>query len=348
MNIHHSFYQLTPDTILNAVESLGYETTGRYFVLNSVENRVYDIETAKAGRIVVKFYRPGKWNEKQILEEHAFLNELAEEEIPVLAPIAIGGKTLFEWGGIYFAIWPLRNGRIVEEIQADDLERVGALLGRIHSVGKRSQIVRRPSLDIPSYGLSSLQYILDKKLILNAALADRYEKNARSAFQVFESLIKEYKIPSQRIHGDCHKGNLLISSDGFSILDFDDFLHGPIVQDFWMLLPFGESDRRHEFFDFFSGYCMFADFDENWLKLIEPLRIIRFIHYAAWIGKRWEDPSFPSLFPHFGTEEYWLKETLDLENANRDLDEANPTPSTSKENEEPEMTNKDFFWDWEN
>lgn len=162
MNIHHSFYQLTPDTILNAVESLGYETTGRYFVLNSVENRVYDIETTKAGRIVVKFYRPGKWNDKQILEEHAFLNELSEEEIPVLAPIAIEGKTLFEWEGIYFAIWPLRNGRIVEEIQSNDLERVGALLGRIHSIGKRSKIQSRPSLDIPSYGQTALQYILEK------------------------------------------------------------------------------------------------------------------------------------------------------------------------------------------
>ncbi|XDD44787.1 serine/threonine protein kinase (plasmid) [Leptospira sp. WS60.C2] len=347
MNIHHSFYQLTPDTILNAIESLGYETTGRYFVLNSVENRVYDIETAKAGRIVVKFYRPGKWNQKQILEEHAFLQELAGEEIPVLAPIVIDGKTLFEWEGIYFAIWPLRNGRIVEEIQSNDLERVGALLGRIHSVGKRSQIKSRPTLDIPSYGLTALQYILDKKLITNSALAERYEKNARNAFAIFESLTNEYQIPSQRIHGDCHKGNLLISPDGFSILDFDDFLHGPIVQDFWMLLPFGEADRKHEFFDFFAGYCMFADFDENWLKLIEPLRIIRFIHYAAWIGKRWEDPSFPSLFPHFGTEEYWLKETLDLENANRDLDDANPAPTAPKENAEPEMTNKDFFWDWD-
>ncbi|XDD48597.1 serine/threonine protein kinase (plasmid) [Leptospira sp. WS39.C2] len=348
MNINHSFYQLTPDTILNALESIGYETTGRYYVLNSVENRVYDVETSNAGRIVVKFYRPGKWDYHQIMEEHSFLNELALEEIPVLSPTSINEKSIFDWNGIYFAVWPLRNGRIVEEIQQNDLERVGALLGRIHSVGKRGNIQNRPTLDIPNYGLLSLNYILENKFIKNVSLANEYQRDALNAFSIFESLVKEYQIPFQRIHGDCHKGNILISPDGFSILDFDDFLNGPIVQDFWMLLPFGEMDRKNDLFDFFVGYTMFADFDENWLKLIEPLRIIRFIHYAAWIGKRWEDPSFPSLFPHFGTEEYWLKETLDLKNANRDLEETNISPSTKNGEVEPEMTNKDFFWDWEN
>ncbi|MBM9590574.1 serine/threonine protein kinase [Leptospira sp. 201903075] len=348
MDINHSFYQLTPDTILNALESLGYEPTGRFYPLNSVENRVYDIETSNSGRIVVKFYRPGKWTYDEILEEHQFLEELSLEEIPVLTPITIKGKTLFEWLGIYFAIWPLRNGRIVEEIAGGDLERVGALLGRIHSVGMRSSSIHRPILDIPSYGLESLNFILEKKLIPNNALAERYKTTALRAFEIFESLVKEYQIPFQRIHGDCHKGNLLVSPEGYSILDFDDFLTGPIVQDFWMLLPLGESDRKNDVFQFLQGYTMFAEFDENWLQLVEPLRIVRYIHYAAWIAKRWQDPSFPSLFPHFGTEEYWLKETLDLESAKKDLEDQSFEGSPNATDTEPEMTNKDFFWDWEN
>lgn len=348
MDINHSFYQLTPDTILNSLESLGYEPTGRFYPLNSVENRVYDIETANAGRIVVKFYRPGKWTRDEILEEHRFLQELISEEIPVLTPIAIEGKTLFEWSGIFFAIWPLRNGRIVEEISGPDLERVGALLGRIHAVGKRSSSIHRPILDIPSYGLKSLNFILDKHLIPNSALAERYKTTALRSFEIFESLVNEFQIPFQRIHGDCHKGNLLVSQEGYSILDFDDFLTGPIVQDFWMLLPLGESDRRNDLFQFLQGYTMFSDFDENWLQLVEPLRIIRYIHYAAWITKRWEDPSFPSLFPHFGTEEYWLKETLDLESAKKDLEAQSLEITNNQVDSEPEMTNKDFFWDWEN
>ncbi|TGL85274.1 serine/threonine protein kinase [Leptospira congkakensis] len=348
MDINHSFYQLTPDSILNAIESLGYEPTGRFYPLNSVENRVYDIETSNFGRIVVKFYRPGKWSYSEVLEEHQFLSELSSEEIPVLTPITIQGKTLFEWSGIYFAIWPLRNGRIVEEIAGGDLERVGALLGRIHSIGKRTNSKNRPVLDIPSYGLKSLNFILDKKLIPNNNLAERYKSTALRSFEIFESLVKEYQIPFQRIHGDCHKGNLLISQEGFSILDFDDFQTGPIVQDFWMLLPLGEKDRQNDLFQFLQGYTMFADFDENWLQLVEPLRIVRYVHYAAWIAKRWEDPSFPSLFPHFGSEEYWLKETLDLESAKRDLEEQSFEGMSNPNDSEPEMTNKDFFWDWEN
>ncbi|PJZ43823.1 serine/threonine protein kinase [Leptospira brenneri] len=348
MDINHSFYQLTPDSILNAIESLGYETTGRFYPLNSVENRVYDIETSNSGRIVVKFYRPGKWSYEEILEEHKFLSELSLGEIPVITPIEIKGKTLFEWSGIYFAIWPLRNGRIVEEIAGRDLERVGALIGRIHSVGKRLSSLHRPMLDIPSYGLKSLNFILENHLIPNNSLAERYKATALRSFEIFESLVKEYKIPFQRIHGDCHKGNLLISQDGFSILDFDDFLTGPIVQDFWMLLPLGEEDQKSDLFQFLQGYTMFADFDENWLQLVEPLRIVRYVHYAAWIAKRWKDPSFPSLFPHFGTEEYWLKETLDLESAKKDLEGHSFDKSNNVEDAEPEMTNKDFFWDWEN
>ncbi|TGK77579.1 serine/threonine protein kinase [Leptospira noumeaensis] len=348
MDINHSFYQLTPDSILNAIESLGYEPTGRFYPLNSVENRVYDIETSNSGRIVVKFYRPGKWSQFEILEEHEFLQELTLGEIPVLTPISIKGKTLFEWLGIYFAIWPLRNGRIVEEITGSNLERVGALLGRIHSIGKQSDSKHRPVLDIPSYGLKSLNFILENNLIPNQSLAERYKVTALRSFEIFESLVKEYQIPFQRIHGDCHKGNLLISQDGYSILDFDDFLTGPIVQDFWMLLPLGEENRKDDLFQFLKGYTMFADFDENWLQLVEPLRIVRYVHYAAWIAKRWKDPSFPSLFPHFGTEEYWLKETLDLESAKKDLEENSVNETPSPKNVEPEMTNKDFFWDWEN
>lgn len=343
------FYGLTPDLILSAIESLGLEPTGRYIPLNSIENRVYDIELSDSSRIVVKFYRPGRWTKEQIIEEHEFIEELAQGEIPVLTPISIGGKTIFESEGIYFAIWPLRNGRIVEELGDLELERVGAMLGRIHSIGKRKQSNHRISLDVVSYGKRSLDFILDGGWIQNSHISKRYSESALRAFQTYETALKKYNIPFQRIHGDCHKGNLLIGTEGFSILDFDDFMMGPAIQDFWMILPPNFEQNVSAWESFIGGYQTFAEFDRNWLELIEPLRAIRYVYYAAWIAKRWEDPSFPMVFPHFGTEEYWLKETQDLENKEREFEpnESNDLNPNSTGDGEKELTNEDFFWDWE-
>lgn len=340
------FYSLTPDVILACIEKLGYEPTGRYIPLNSIENRVYDIELTSNIRIVAKFYRPNRWSLNQIKEEHSFLIELAEAEIPVLVPIDVGGTTVFENLGLYYAIWPLRTGRIVEELNTNDLERIGAMLGRIHSVGKRKKAEFRSTLDSSTYGKKALNLILEGDWIKNKSLEKRYKESALRSFEIYDELVKKYHIEIQRIHGDCHKGNLLISKDGYSILDFDDFMMGPAVQDFWMLLPVNERGITESWGSFLEGYRTFSNFEESWTELIEPLRAIRYIHYASWIAKRWSDPSFPIIFPHFGTEEYWLKETSDLENKERDFIKDEPLQQIEDESEE--LSNKDFFWDWDN
>ncbi|MDF3822113.1 serine/threonine protein kinase [Leptospira sp. 96542] len=347
MNSGEYFYNLTPDIILNSIETLGFEPTGRYIPLNSIENRVYDIQIEDQIRLVVKFYRPARWNHSQISEEHSFLKELELEEVPVLGPMVIGGESIFQTHGMYYAVWPLRNGRIVEELKGNDLTRVGSLLGRLHMVGRKNQIQTRPNLDLPHYAKKALDFLIDGDWIQNQSLAKRYENTVKQSFALYESVIKNYNIPFQRIHGDCHKGNLLVSKEGFCLLDFDDFLNGPVIQDFWMLLPMGESSSPGDLELFLDGYQMFSDFDRNWLQLIEPLRIIRYVHYAAWIAKRWLDPSFPSIFPHFGTEEYWLKETIDLESAGQELKIDLAIDEIETKPDKTELSNKDFFWDWE-
>ncbi len=343
-----SFNQLTPDTIFTSIETLGYEPTGRCVPLNSVENRVYDIEVGEGHRIVVKYYRPGRWAKEQIQEEHDFLYELKDADIPVLAPIQKENKqSIFSYQDLFFAIWPLRNGRIIEEISEADLPRLGRLLGRIHLVGKSKHVSYRTKLDVPEYASKALQFIEQGGWIQDKHLLERYKNAALIAFESFDRISKETGVPFHRIHGDCHKGNLLHSAEGFSILDFDDFLEGPVVQDFWMLLPFGDSRSEYERNLFFEGYREFSEFSDSWLSLIEPLRAIRYIHYAAWIAKRWEDPAFPNLFPHFGSEEYWLKETIDLEQMGKSYHSDSITTASESETKEEELSNKDFFWDWE-
>ncbi|BDA80932.1 stress response kinase A (plasmid) [Leptospira kobayashii] len=346
-----SFLSLNPDLILSSVESIGYIPTGRCVALNSVENRVFDIEIEGGERIIVKFYRPNRWTKLQIQEEHDFLYELKEADIPVLAPILDRqGNSLHESQGLTFAIWPLRTGRIIEELSESDLPQLGRLIGRLHLVGKSKKTKYRSFLTVPDYAEKALDLILAGGWISNAHLTDRYKKAAYFAFDRFETVLKTKQIPFHRIHGDCHKGNLIRSEEGFSILDFDDFLEGPVVQDFWMLLPFGERRSESERELFFEGYREFSEFSLGWLDLIEPLRAIRYVYYASWIAKRWEDPSFQNLFPHFGTDEYWSKETMDLESMakgfQRESEEESPIAKTSEKEEE--LSNKDFFWDWEN
>ncbi|MDZ4726232.1 MAG: serine/threonine protein kinase [Leptospira sp.] len=348
----NSFQRLDPDFLLKSMETIGFEPTGRCIPLNSVENRVYDIEVEGNVRYVVKYYRPHRWTKDQIQEEHNFLDELQAQEIPVLTPIKDeSNQSIFEYDNILFAVWPLRTGRIIEEIAEADLVQLGRLLGRIHLVGKSKKSLYRPKLDITHYAGLALELIKEGSWIQNQNLLKRYEKAAHITFQTYEDILKIQDIPFQRIHGDCHKGNLLYSKEGFSILDFDDFLEGPVIQDFWMLLPFGGKKEEYERELFFEGYKEFSDFSHSWLKLIEPLRGIRYVHYAAWIAKRWQDPSFPNLFPHFGTEEYWLNETLDLEkmgNSFEMLDEKDEVTIDEKtSSKKEELSNKDFFWDWE-
>lgn len=335
MSLIQSFFNLDLDRILNSIESAGFQPTGHCLALNSLENRVYrigieeeeedkkekeNIQTEIPSSLVVKFYRPGRWTREQIQEEHDFLFELEKEEIPVLTPVQSkkDKKTIHEafihpedpTQPIYYTLWPTLRGRIVEELNSDNLESVGRLLARIHNVGSANPSQNRLRLDLDDYAKPALNYLLESNR-MNPQACLRYKSIAEKIFTAYTEVSES--IPSIRIHGDCHKGNLLQDGNIFTFLDFDDFMTGIPTQDLWMLLPFGDSHAEYERNIFLESYREFRDFPETWLEAIEPLRAIRYIYYSAWIAKRWEDPSFPNAFPHFGTDSYWEKEIRDLE-----------------------------------
>lgn len=344
------FFHLTPDVVIKAIESSGLEPTGHCMALNSYENRVYDLKLEDGSHVVSKFYRPGRWNAEQILEEHKFLLELKGDEIPVCAPMHFSdGKTLHETEGIYYAIWPRTGGRAADELTDDELGILGRMLARIHNMGSVKKVEHRIELTGDTYGLQPLQFLLDNDF-LPEKCKKRYSDSVNEIVGIYEEL--RQGIPFHRIHGDCHHGNLLNGSEGWFFLDFDDFLMGPAVQDVWMLVPARDQEGLRQREVFLDAYRLFRDFDNSWLKLIEPLRALRFIRYAAWIAKRWDDPAFPAAFPHFGTEQYWEDETADLEDQldffyNNTNDLPQGMKKVEEEEEKEELTNKDFFWDWE-
>ncbi len=343
------FFHLTPDIIMKAVEDAGFDPTGHCMALNSYENRVYDLMLEDRTHIVAKFYRPGRWTKEEIIEEHKFLLELQEDEIPVCAPLHFHDMTtLKEIEGIYYAVWPRTGGRQAEEFTENELETLGRLLARIHNMGAVREAPSRGILTGENYGLLSLEF-LEENNFIPQNLVKRYRDAVVEIVNIYETLREG--VPFHRIHGDCHKGNLLNGRDGWFFLDFDDFLTGPAVQDVWMLVPARDSHGLHEREVFLDAYRQFRDFDPAWLRLIEPLRALRYIKYSAWIARRWKDPAFPSIFPHFGTAKYWEDETKDLEeqleyfhgnttdiphSIRRDEDEEAP---------KEELTNKDYFWD---
>jgi Ser/Thr protein kinase RdoA (MazF antagonist) len=309
------FFALTPERILHAVERLGVRCTGRALALNSMENRVYEVEldteptTPGSGRWehfrVVKFYRPGRWNRDQIEEEHAFLNECREAEIPVVAPLPFpDGTTLAQVPDteILFAVFPKVGGRIVDELEPAQLRQIGRLLARLHIVGQRSPFRHRIKLSLESYGVANLAFLREQKL-LPAAIEGHYTTTAERIFAVSRPWFE--RCTTQRIHGDCHIGNILWDRDSCTVVDFDDSLEGPCVQDLWLLTPgqdeLAQANRAH----LLEGYEMMRAFDRDSLRLIEPLRALRLIHFAAWIARRYSDPAFQRVFVDFGSEQYW-------------------------------------------
>ncbi len=338
------FYSLTPDAVINAVEQSGLRPTGHYMVLNSYENRVYDLMLDDESHIIAKFYRPGRWTGEQILEEHAFLHELAADEIPVCAPEPFpDGRTLHSYEDIYFAIWKRTGGRVRDELNDTDLRSLGRLLARIHNTGAAGRAPHRLTLSPENFIIKPLQF-LDEKRFLPPNCRDLYMNTGHEVASLYQSLLHE--VPIHRIHGDCHIGNLLNGTDGWFFLDFDDFVNGPAVQDIWMLAPAMDAEGKRQRDVLLEGYREFRDFENSWLRLVEVLRAVRYIHYAAWIARRWDDPAFPEIFPHFGTEKYWNDETSDLvkqiDVIKKNLDPDAPAPEPEKE-----LTNKDFFWDME-
>jgi Ser/Thr protein kinase RdoA (MazF antagonist) len=343
------FYKLTPEIILKSVENEGYPVTGVFWKLNSLENRVYDIELENKSHIIVKFYRPGRWNKNQILEEHEFLSDLAENEIPVCSPLKFdGGGTIKQIENIFFSVWERTGGRCMDEFSNDQLAVLGRLLGRIHMTGKKKETGYRLRLTSDNLCKKPLEFLIRNSMIPKN-LEKEYVNAVNRISDIFDQRSKD--VPYHRIHGDCHIGNLLYGNDGFFFLDFDDFYSGPAIQDFWMLLSGNGINTVDELRILIENYSLFSDFNEKWLDLIEPLRALRFVNYAGWIAKRWEDPAFKNAFPHFGTEFYWQQETKDLE------DQLNIIENTkfvlnddhiekTVENEIP-LSNKDFFWDWD-
>jgi len=317
----HPYTQLTPDRVLDAVESAGWRVDGRLFGLNSYENRVYQIGLEDGTSVVVKFYRPARWSDAQIDEEHAFALELAAREIPVVAPLAHDGRTLFAHAGFRFAVYPRRGGRTPELDDPAVLEWIGRFLGRIHAVGATQAFRARPALDPQTFGRAPRDLILERRLVPDE-LHDAWSSIAALALASIERRWQEAGDVAQiRLHGDCHPGNILWTHEGPHFVDLDDCRSGPAVQDLWMLLS-GERDAmQRQLAAVLRGYEQFCDFDARALSLIEPLRTLRLLHYAAWIGERWDDPAFPAAFPWFGTPRYWQDRVLELREQVAAMDE---------------------------
>ena len=314
---------LTPDCVLDALESIGLRGDGRLLGLNSYENRVYQIwleegpEPGSASPVIVaKFYRPGRWTDAQIGEEHEFVRELAERELPVVAPLAQGGNTLHHFGGYRFAVYPKRGGRAPELEDRETLEWMGRFIGRIHAVGALRPFLARPALDAASFGVEPRDYLLAHGFIppdLEAAWTS-------VVVQALEGVNRCYEcagaVQSLRLHGDCHAGNVLwvdsADAHGPHFVDFDDARMGPAVQDLWMLLSGERAAMVRQLADLLAGYEDFHEFDARELHLVEALRTLRLIHYSAWIARRWDDPAFPAAFPWFNTQRYWQDRILEL------------------------------------
>jgi Ser/Thr protein kinase RdoA (MazF antagonist) len=306
------YENLTPERVLDAVESLGFRCDGRFLALNSYENRVYQVGVEDAQPVIGKFYRPGRWPTEAILEEHAFSLELAGHEIPVVAPLEHGGATLHEFEGYRFAVFPRRGGRGPELDDPDHREWLGRFLGRIHAVGEVQRFARRPALDIESFGVEPSQYLLARQIIpaylepAYRSLIDDLLRRIRDSFQ------RAGAVRSIRVHGDCHPGNILWTDAGPHFVDLDDCRMAPAIQDLWMLLSGERAEQTVQLSDILAGYEEFLEFDPRELHLIEALRTLRMVHYAAWLARRWHDPAFPQAFPWFGSDRYWEEHILAL------------------------------------
>jgi Ser/Thr protein kinase RdoA (MazF antagonist) len=305
------FFALTPHKVLEAVEKAGYPCNPLCYPLNSFENRVYEVELEDRSRLVAKFYRPGRWTEAQILEEHQFLTDLEEAEVAVCPPLKLSqGRTLDHIDGIAYCIFPRKGGRAPDEPNDDLLMRLGMLTARMHNVGSSRRAEHRLRLDANEFIRKNIAIFREHRSIPPRLVA-RYEQAAEHIANALDHSLATAEV--HRIHGDLHHGNLLLRDERLCLIDFDDMVIGPAVQDIWLLMPGRDVETRLQREVFLEGYEQFRSFDRRTLGLIEPLRGMRRIHYSAWITRRWHDPIFPRTFPQFGTESYWEEETRDLE-----------------------------------
>lgn len=313
------FYELNPDLVLETIDNLGFKTTGRVMTMNSMENRVYEVEIeSDSDNIsehfkIIKFYRPGRWSKEQIQEEHDFLADLIEHEVPVIAPMAFGPdhKTLFtlENPELYYTVFNKQGGRAPDEFTTEEIEQVGRLLARLHNVGDMNIAPHRLKLTPEVYLKSNMDFLLDQKII-PAHLETSYKSVLEGIYDLTKNSFNN--VHFQRIHGDCHLGNILKRGDVFHLIDFDDMVMGPAVQDMWLLLPgrdeYSMNLRNH----LLDAYTTMRDFNFEEIRLTEVLRTLRMINYSAWIAKRFEDPAFKNAFPFFESPSYWEGQINDL------------------------------------
>lgn len=307
----HPFQNLTPGFIMDAVESQGFRCDCRTSLLNSYENRVYQVGLEEREPFIVKVYRPGRWSDGQIIEEHQFCNELAEHELPVVAPwMNAAGETLFHHGGFRFALYPRQGGRAPEFDNLHNLPILGRMLGRIHRIGAVQPFAQRPALDSRSFGHTSVELIRER--FIPDEYRESYTAVTGQLLQEIDAITAEVSPRYIRAHGDCHAGNILWRDGAPHFVDFDDARMAPAVQDLWMMLS-GERERQTaQVAALVEGYSEFHDFQGAELRLIEPLRALRMLHYSAWLARRWEDPIFPVTFPWFNSVRYWGEHVLQL------------------------------------
>ena len=309
----HPYDALTPDVVLDALDATGLRGDGRLLALNSYENRVYLARLEEGGAVVLKFYRPGRWSEAQIAEEHDFALELASAELPMVAPLSLQGRTLHRHAGFLYSVSPARGGRRPELDDPEVLEWIGRLLARLHQVGSARGFVQRPALDAETFGSEPLLWLPASGMIPPDA-EGRWREAAQAALALASAAMaacgKPDGIETLRLHGDCHPGNILWTPDqGPHFVDLDDSRSGPAVQDLWMLLSGDRQQQQRQLGALLDGYETLRDFDRRELALIEPLRTLRLIHHSAWIARRWDDPAFPAAFTGFGTPDYWRGQT---------------------------------------
>jgi Ser/Thr protein kinase RdoA (MazF antagonist) len=306
------FDALDPDAVFTAAESIGLEPSGRLFALNSYENRVYQLGDEQGALWVLKFYRPARWSNAAIAEEHAFTFELAASELPVAAPLQRDGRSLFVHQQLRFAAFPYLAGRAPELDDLATLSLLGRTLARIHAVGARARFTHRPALSISRLGEQAQAQVIDSGFVPEA-LAAQYELVSEQVIgRVRQSFEQFGPLPQLRIHGDCHAGNILWRENGPLFVDLDDCMSGPRIQDLWMFLSGDAASQQASWAAIMEGYEMFGEFDYAELTLVEPLRSLRILHHAAWIAHRWHDPAFPRAFPWFADARFWERHISDL------------------------------------
>lgn len=326
----HPYDNLTPDDVLDAVEQQGYLSDARILALNSYENRVYQVGIEDGEPVIVKFYRPHRWSDEQILEEHQFSQILFDLEIPVVPPIKVNQKTLLTHTtksgySFRFSLYKRYGGYAPELDNDNNLVILGRFLGRIHAAGRQSVFKSRPAIDIKTYAQDSCDYLLQNNFI-PIELETAYDSLCKDIIENLHSLFSRVTINTIRLHGDCHPGNILWRDDRAHFVDFDDARNGPAIQDLWMLASGDRQQQSHQFSKILKGYTQFCDFNMAELTLIEAMRTLRIMHYSAWLAKRWSDPAFPQNFPWFNTQRYWSTHILELREQLAAMQEPGLTP----------------------